>query len=461
MVERNWVEHIKTVILVILVVLSFLLTGFLWFYSPGYKPKPDGEMPPPVLSEMEKYNEKSSAQFVAPYQLIINQGGKTTWSHPDRPEYQSIVNSIRDAKITQLEKINNVKAEDWKKRLIDGPSLQLQFARDVNAETLDAFFKTSILEEFSLPLPAETSRILLYLNEEQPQLWLISDDTGEIVQATLNLDPAALEKVISQAQSQAQVELVPVVANGKAPWDKANEKQPWSRIFYLPAAPSTWPTWNYKREQITVDNLKEYLLTSSKVEPIVIYNENLYMSESQRLIYNKLNHSLQYSEDVPAEESKNVMVEEQLYDINKFVQRHRGWTGDYLLDQVESVKDEEETNQLSFRRIIAGLPVYWNESSEQTVYPDILQFQAGASGGVDGIKQYVRSTFYMIDGTVGSDAPLPDRDQVLQQLNERNVPLTAIEQIYPGYEAKYNDNLVQITPVWVVITTAGKQLLIG
>ncbi|MFC7440135.1 two-component system activity regulator YycH [Laceyella putida] len=459
--EQKWVEHIKTVVLIILVTLSFVLTGFLWFYSPGYQQKPDGYRPPTVLTG-DKYNEKNSRQFVAPYQLIVTQGGKTTWIHPDREEYQSIVNSIRDANITQFEKISHVKSEEWKKRLLDGPSLQLQFARDVNVESLDAFFKASILEQFSLHLPAETSRILLYVNGGQPQIWLISDDTGEIWQAALHLDPSALEKAMGQARQQAQVELAPVVANGKMPWDKANENLPWSRIFYLPTTPPPLPTWNYKTEQIEIDDIKEWLLTSSKVEPIVIHDENLYMSEDQRLIYNKRVNSLQYSEDVPAEESKNLMVEDQLYDINKFVQRHRGWTGDYLLDWVEPVKEEAETNQFTFRRIIAGLPVYWNQPSEQTIYPDVLQFQAGASGGADGIKQYVRSASYMIEGTRTGEANLLDRDEVLRQLSERKIPLTAIEQISPGYEAKfYNANKIQLTPVWVVLTTAGKQFLIG
>ncbi|AUS10274.1 hypothetical protein C1X05_16500 [Laceyella sacchari] len=460
--EEKWVEHIKTVVLILLITLSFCLTGFLWFYSPGYQQKPINNMPPPVLTDDKTYNEKKSTQFVAPYQLIVNLGGRATWLHSDSEEYRTLVDGIKNAEITKFEAVNQVTPEEWKKRLLDGPSLQLQFPRDMNSETVDAFFKTSVLEKFSLHQPTDVSRILLHLSGGQPQLWLISDDAKTILQAQLQLDPTHLQQTMEQAVQHAQVELTPVVANGKAPWDKANEKQPWSRIFYLPTASAKLPVWRYKTEQIKIDDIKEYLLTSTDVEPIVIHDENLYMARSQRLVYNKRG-SLQYTEDVPTSESTHPLVENQLYDVNNFVKRHRGWTGDYLLDRVERVKDERDTNQLTFRRIIAGLPVYWNRQDGQMIYPDVLQFQAGASGGEDGIKQYARSTVYMLEGTRDGEAMLPGRDEVLRQLSERKLALTAIKHIYPGYETNHNlkDKTVQFTPVWVVLTTAGEQFFIG
>jgi regulatory protein YycH of two-component signal transduction system YycFG len=75
--KGKWIEHVKTAILVTLVVISFVLTGSLWFSSApsnNFNPYGAGFMPPYIFNE-GNYNKKNVWQLAAPFQLFVHRSG--------------------------------------------------------------------------------------------------------------------------------------------------------------------------------------------------------------------------------------------------------------------------------------------------------------------------------------------------------------------------------------------------
>lgn len=154
-------------------------------------------------------------------------------------------------------------------------------------------------------------------------------------------------------------------------------------------------------------------------------------------------------------EGTHLSVTDEIGNINNFVQDHRGWTGNYLLDEIK-VSEENDAHQYIFRLIVQGYPVYWED--RKTIHPDTIELQTGKQGSV---SKYIRSMLYL--------SGQPDRTEIkLEQLQPRlaakKINLQTVEHIFPGYQARLTGNKekqVILDPAWVVISNNGKTMIIS
>ncbi|MBA4602894.1 YycH family regulatory protein [Thermoactinomyces mirandus] len=461
--NKKWSEHLKTGLLISLVLASFVLTGLLWKDAPGDRKKPYDPLESYTINHIydEKYNERKVYQVAAPNQMIVHMKGSATWLLPEDPDYEQLLGQIQQSAFSDASPVD-IQPELWKKVFTQYPGVELAFPDDVSLEYLDTFFNESLSQYFPILQLSSVSRVWFFYNQENRQsfAWFISDEDQQIVQVQASFKKTNLETMLAKLGNRSSPALVPVPANRKNPWEPANENEPFARMFYLPDTSLPIVKKTYKLENISPNTMIGWLFKDPDVRPIPINkNEDLYMYDEQMMTVNKTENFMVYSETVDEQDGEMLPLEQQLKAVNNFVQRPHGWTGNYLLDQVET--GENAFSEFTFRLYMNGYPVYWPEGD--LIHPDEIKVQTNPIDKVVNVNKYHRSLLYLAGNPQQKRQTLPDRETLLGELAKRKIPLTSVKRIYPGYQADSSNKnkQVKLTPVWVVKTLSGQQTLIS
>lgn len=448
-------EHLKTILLTFLILLSFVLTGYLIFSTPSFEESSDGYLRPPYIGE-EKNNQQSVYQLAAPFQLIAHNQGNHALSLPQDKNFDHLFHIIREAELTNFTEIHP-SSEQWKTIFQESVGVELHFLHDTTIGQLDSFFKRTVFRDQPLiKEQKQISRIIFYIEPKTKKIktWFISDETQTVIQAqTKQIDVKRLDSQINIVSSTSEYLLIPYPTNKQAPWDKANEEIPFSRVIYLPQEPFSFKTLTYNLRQIDIEHMKQWLFTDPSVTPIQLNNnESLYMYNDpnmyndQIITYNKQKNTMVYTNAPTVAEKQTKLIREELDEINQFIQRHRGWTNTYLLDQIES---ENHANEYIFRLFVNHLPVYWKQSENNKVgYPDTMQFRV-ISGSMN---KYSRSLHVLSKEVLKqTKTTLPNRNQILSMLKQKKINLIRVKRLYLSYQAlPLQGEKVQLTPIWTV-----------
>ncbi|MBH8607712.1 YycH family regulatory protein [Thermoactinomyces sp. CICC 10521] len=454
--SEKWIEHAKTATLVTLVTISLVLTGFLWFSSPGYQTNPPfTKYDLTYIYSGTKYNDRAAHQLASPYQVIVHANNKISWLLPEGNTYARLTQLLQKASFDSFTTVAPT-ADMWKTLFTQAPGAELVFPRDISVQYADAFFDASLLQKYPLNGLDSISRIWFFYNPASKEsfVWFISAQDQQIVQAKVDLGDKHLEDEIARSSMTKSPPLTAVFADGKAPWEQKNPSgHAFSRFFYLPTSSLPMNEWSFKLTLFDINEMKKWLIKDPSVEPFVTNkNEDLYMNNNEFLTYNKKGNFMSYSQTPDDTEPGTSNLYTDLAHINNFVQRHHGWTGNYLLDDVRS----NDNNQYSFRLLVKGYPVYW--SANVPINPDQIQLQTNNNE----VIKYYRSVYILGSPDRQRTLSLPGKAELLQSLADKKISLSTVEQIYPGYQADgIAGKQAVLKPVWIVITTSGKRMFIS
>ncbi|SFI69267.1 two-component system activity regulator YycH [Thermoflavimicrobium dichotomicum] len=454
--KEKWIENAKTVSLVILVVLSFVLTGSLWYMTPAYEEKKDIYRPLHYIGDI-KYNQKQVYQLTSPPFLLLHEAGNHYWVTAKDNSYNEWLKTLSEIKIRHYEK-KKPNANDWKYLFQQATGIELFFFHDLPIDTISAFIHIDEPDLSFLKDLTKVSRIWLYSDPQTKQIniWFISDFRGEIVQATTDLSIFQFEKQFNLSEKTDLVTFEAIPANNKPPWDPANNNIPFSRIIYLPNQPINAKKYTYHLQEININDMKQFLFSVDNITPTELSNgELVYAYDGRTLTYNKQDNYMVYIGPMPENPDKEKSLVTDIIQINKFMSDHRGWTGNYLLEKVQR---QGSANRYTFRLVHQDYPVFWateNHLSKQ--YLDTIQFQVEKQE-----KRYLRYMYTLPEKPTNVvERSLPDKKSLLSILTERKIPLDKVERIFPGYRASKKEKQVVLEPVWVVMTVDGKQHLIA
>jgi regulatory protein YycH of two-component signal transduction system YycFG len=216
----------------------------------------------------------------------------------------------------------------------------------------------------------------------------------------------------------------------------------------------------YNKQTISIDSIKEWLFQGDEIEPIDLSkNESVFMDNNQILTFYKQQSYMVYVDNARTDGNSTEAVSTEIDMINsKFMSKHHGWTGNYILDEISK---QDKSHLYTFRLINQSLPVYWEEDNKKSPHPDTIQLQAGTS--VNAISKYVRSLNYLAQSPKKqTPVKLLKKEEVLAELAKKHIPLTTIKRIYPIYQATYTKRgEAQLTPCWYVEKTNGETTQIG
>jgi regulatory protein YycH of two-component signal transduction system YycFG len=262
----------------------------------------------------------------------------------------------------------------------------------------------------------------------------------------------ALEELISNATKTNAHPITPIALHGSLPWETTSASL--SRIFYFPTTPLRLKQLSFQVENINIDNMKQWLFRDPEIKPLIPNaDESFYMYNDQLLNFNVKHNYMTYNDSTSGENEESLSLSNQLDSIKNFVQRHQGWTGLYLLDEIQ--KDD----LYLFRLFKQGYPVFWpNGDASHGIYPDLIQLQTGDNG----VNKYTRSMYFLSGKpTELKEIVLPGKESLLTTLKQKGIPLNHVERIFPGYVAEETitnkRKQIQLNPVWVIHKTDGKK----
>ncbi|WP_124728562.1 two-component system activity regulator YycH [Staphylospora marina] len=457
--KNKWIEPAKTAALVFLVVISFVQTGFLWFSSAPTRtmdPFETGTMPPYIFND-GNYNRKLPWQLASPYQLIVHKNGTHFRLHPESDAYQSLTSFLRTASLEDIRSISKPNAEAWKKLFFQTTGVELVYPRDLPVSELDAFFLETIRHNQEVRRLTTVSRVWFFEDPAAGKtfIWFVSDSRQLIVQAEVELKDKSLSAEVAKASG---IPLAAVQTGEHPPWDPAADKQPFSRVLYLPEKEIPVPRLVFPLSAIRIDDMKSWLFTGHDEEPINLKpGEHVYISNEKMLTWNENGRFITYHDtSVRPDHASTTSASGDLDTINGFIQRHRGWTGNWLLDETEPT--ESRITEYRFRLFVRGFPVYWDAPGTDGITPDVMLLSAGSGE----VGRYSRSLLYLRDNPQESESRLPGKQEILNRLSSEKVPLSSILQILPAYFAKPSSDGKRVTlePTWVVFTEHREPLFI-
>lgn len=247
--------------------------------------------------------------------------------------------------------------------------------------------------------------------------------------------------------------LHPVFPNGKSNLDKKslrNREIPYA--FYLPKESPSVDRLTFPLKKIDVNDMILILFRnpSNPKKTQVFDSTYIYMdSDSGRTLqHNKQNQTMVYNNpmnDTGGEASPS----SDLATITTFMNRHNGWTGNFLLNRVEMDLNNGSNNYV-FQLYMKGYPVY---ASKQHSGLDTIRLTAR-----QGVSTYERSLHYFASQVEREEKDrLPAQNEVFTALKRVGSDWSDLRSIHPGYQAALKGKKMQLKPVWVVQFRNGKQ----
>lgn len=393
-------ETAKSIMLTVLVLLSFMLTWSIWTYQPKYEEMENTK----YIKEISIGNRKvDTSAIIKPVQVFFHKDNKH-FGTTDSQEINNIVKDVRKWRISDLENISmDFSKQKFRQFVHQNGHIELVYPDDLTIDILKSIYQINEKNLHGLTF----DRIIIdYQNRGKTgiPIYFISYKSHKIYSAkSEGTQFAAIEEAYNKAKAKYPVYF---------PYEVSEE-----RVIFLPKEQIKLNQYQYYVHLLDPDKFKDALFSDpSFVKKEVLPNQIEYTDGSRLMEVDLNNHILNYVNPQGNEESETV-VNDLIQQSIDFVNDHGGWTDSYQFFSWD--KFNEQTN---FRLYLNGEPVF-------------NQF------GMAEIVQYWKN----------NDIYSYDRPLIKLQLSDReNKPTTlptgyeAIEKIesMPGYNPEFLEAVV-------------------
>ncbi|PET57872.1 hypothetical protein CN514_15180 [Bacillus sp. AFS001701] len=422
-------EHIKSVILTTLVIVSLVLSYSLWSYQPTYDVLQNQD----YVQKVSIGAKRDFKDIVIPNLLVVHESNKN-YETTKQSNISPIYRSLQKSEITNFENLTNKTSEVAYQSITKGKNkLEIIFPTVVPVETLgkalnlDAKRLQNVLFDriiINLSTKQDSSARIYFSNEAQNILYGASFDNSSII--------ASVEKIRDNYESFTE---------------SLRYKLDSGKIIYLPKKPIKLTTMEFLTTDIDVDKLKDAIFSDpSNVRKESTDSGDTFTDGTRLMSVSPLNRSISFVNPTTPEnnnnQSPNLLVQRSV----DFINAHGGWTDGYILSGVKP-----ENNEVSFRLFVNNLPVY-NNSTITT------------SWGVDDIETFKRPLYkfrIQVDKKE-SELELMAGPQIMEIIsNNKSINKSLIKDISLGYETifdedkstinqPYYNRAIQLKPVWII-----------
>ncbi|WP_419960466.1 YycH family regulatory protein [Psychrobacillus sp. BM2] len=415
----KYIEQVKSVVLLLLILLSFTLTFSIWTYTPVIQTNEA------AIVDISIAEKKSLEEIIKPYRMIISQENVLKGSFANRP-IDFVINKMKTWEIQTVELASNKVSTDQINDFIKAPNrASFFFTADVPIEILG-----NILNFADRNFPeVYVNRLIVDWNNESPDsltLYFVSTSQQKIYSATAeNADKLAFaERILEQADTmQVYNEIV-----------KDNKLS-----LYVSSVPENILSYNYSIKEVETDKFKDALFNNPSLvrsNPVSM-SEQQFTDDSALMNMNFTYKSLNYVHPASENENPGNPVDLIQNSLN-FVNEHNGWTDDYRYSRMNTAN-----RQINYQLYFAGLPVF----SKDTL-TEISQYW-----GIDRVYRYYRP-FYTLDVAI----PLGTREVAMTSgqaiydflSTTTDVNTSSIDDIVIGYYLSRVDDqsLFNLEPSW-------------
>ncbi|MBF0813577.1 MULTISPECIES: two-component system activity regulator YycH [Staphylococcus] len=336
-------ELIKSIILILLVLMSAVLTYMTWNFSPDLanvdKQQDNKETEAKTIG---KPLDQGMDKVVTPYQVIHSKGEDSEGMEATKSNVEATLKPLKNHRVLRSEQMHsnhNLIIPD-----LSDEFLVLDFTYDMPLAT---YLGQALNINAKVPNNFKFDRLIVDNNKDGTvKLYAISKDRHNVVRMTTSAKLSQFEKVMKQQQKNMQP-YTEIITN-KDTIDKATH-------IFAPKAPKGLKSYHTIYNRISVDTMNAILFNDSVVvrsskSGNATYNNNTgvanYSDDSEKYRYTNL------SED----ENRSTNMKESIPSTFDYINNHGGFTDDFRLFNVDN-----KTGELTYQMFLNGRPTFNND----------------------------------------------------------------------------------------------------
>lgn len=422
-------EHLKSIVLTSLVIISLVLSYSLWSYQPAYDVLPKQDYVQDVsIGSKEDYNE-----IIVPYELIYHTDGNHLVTNKGNEIY-SFYRLLQRNQITDLKNISTQISEEAYENLnTTNNRLEYLFPASVPIETLKKVLRVDTKRVDNISF----DKIVIDFSREShsiANIYFVNNNLKLVYQG--KIDVASFRnpiRNIDESNNNFEAYKRYRLVNGK--------------IVYLPLKSKTLNTIEFLTTDVPVDKLKDAIF----IDPTNVRKENsgagdTYTDGTRLMTVSQFNKSITFVNPTSSgnsTEGADSLIQRSV----DFINGHGGWTDRYYLTDINLMND-----QIGFRLFVNNLPVFTNST-------------ISTQWGRDDLTTFKRPLYKLGDKFEKEEnsVSLLSGDDLMNLINQdKMINKSLITGIFIGYETVYNssddtmpnqyyrNSAIQLQPVWVI-----------
>ncbi|MCM3570710.1 YycH family regulatory protein [Neobacillus mesonae] len=411
-------ETIKSIILIILILLSVLLTWNLWTYQPNYEKMESNN----TLEEVTLSEKQEVQKIIRPDQVLFHIYGKHYGTN-NRGELDKIIKEVSKWSFFDLKNYTN-KVNDFDELVHGTGNAEIIFPGEVPVE----LYRSVLKIEGEKPPSFTFDRMVInveHSGEENGIVYFVSSENNQVFMA--HISPANLNS-FNQEFFKGGTKYPRFFAF------KATE----TRTLFLPVNETKMMTYKYLPKILDSEAFKEALFDDpSFVQKSVLTNGEEYTNGSSKLTVNYDSNMLSY---VNPTIDDNYL--ENAYDLVKrgidFVNEHGGWT-----DEFRYAEKDEYKRSVTFR-------LYSKEG--YPVFSDIGLSEIYEVWGRNKVNKYIRPNIALELPLAERTVTQPSGYKALEFLQSKpNFKPELLQQMVLGYRMEKDteeNRLILLEPEW-------------
>jgi regulatory protein YycH of two-component signal transduction system YycFG len=417
----KYVEHVKSAILLLLVVLSVSLTFSIWTYTPSYDTIQQAPVVDISIADRKRINE-----VVKPYKMVFSfkdgHTGTTAF-----PQVERVLGVMKDWEIRDLTLIsNNISLTQLNEYSRLANRFTILYPSDIPFPVYDNIIPFS---NTNIPEVGGFDRLIVDWSktaDEEFTLYFASSTTKQIYSAKATK--------ISSQQFQEKI-IIPATD-----FPKYTEIQRNGQLnMFVPSEDVASIRYTYILKEVPPARFKDALFdNANKVRRSMVgtYNEE-FTDDTALMTVDSLDRTLSYvypaaESDVPGTPAKLV------FDSLDFINEHEGWTDDYRL-----VGINPNNQKVDYQLYLQGHPVF----------SDMTSTTISTYWGTNRVFRYIRP-YFTLDLSLPSEtdaAILPSGPEAAKLLDQvESIDGTRVTGLTVGYYLTRDDerSLLNLEPSW-------------
>ncbi|WP_010279104.1 YycH family regulatory protein [Paenibacillus senegalensis] len=422
-------ETFKSIALVVLVAASLVQSYLLAFSSPNYDP----------MSQIEYVEtgwdgpQLAMGELMAPDQMVIHFGNERHTVLAIGHQFYNMIyyDFVTKRSFDQLRRVNLSSSDlNWVEIRNQRPGIELRFQEAV---PLGLLTNTIQIRDDTVPEDEYISRIWLFLdpNGEDVQAYFFPGTSGMVWHAgSTDITVRELENRIRLGTHLPSYS----TENGQ---------------LYLPDVDLELPAAEISYSMINQEQIKRSLFPDPGMVRYLFERDGaqIYTDGKRGLQMEEQRHWFVYSDPVSSPQSETQPeVIENLQNAVKFVNRHGGWNGDYLLSQV-SPRYSTGQQTIIFRQYWGQYPILTNEQG----VPSFGHIRVSMERGI--VSGFERSLLNLdLDSAEKTMAVLTGGEALQERVKQSGFsPVSVV----PAYEAEIHEEAIQLVPRWAMKLSDG------
>jgi regulatory protein YycH of two-component signal transduction system YycFG len=442
---RYWVEHVKTVVLTLLILGSFLLTTMLWSNRPQFQ-----LIEPAQYVKSKPVQSKQLIELVTPESVVFHYGeDRHTRVFSNLAPYSVITGEMQKWYFYDFI-FYPMSEEKWETVTRKSLGLEIQFRSNVPIKVASQLFN---LQDEGYEQIKGIDRLWLYYVEEEGTVFALFIDTEEekVLRAKTSISVKDLRESFLLAGNRMPEQILKVVKI--KPDNTASFRSTFWHIYYLPKGPYKMRQFLYSYFPITDEDLiQAYFLDRTLVRQIVERDRTVILTDGSRSILRRPEqHAITFTDPAFQQGSRNVTAEDKVKSAISFINSHLGWTDDYHFEKIEENENGEDI--ITFRQYVGAYPIISMDAHQL----DTISIMSEAGQVVTMKRSLIDLDKYIDD----REWEIMSGPQLFQHLREvEHLDTRQVRNAYLAYQAKVHQGYVELMPVWVVEAMDGSKIYV-